>query len=824
MTASKDEIDKAFETFRGITKDVAALNKEKWSEADTRLKVIDRIVFDVLGWNRNEASVEERAGSGYTDYTLRVGNSARMVVEAKKDSVSFALDSRQSARAYKLNGPVFNAAAKSALDQAVVYSAFKNCELACVTNGAEWIIFRANRLGDGQDTFEGKGFVFSSLTELENNFRVFFDLVSQSGVGALRYRGEFQKAEGSPVRDLTFLKSPRQPASKRLLPRGEFATDFDAIMASFFERLKGDQDADMIQKCFVVTPESQLADEKLLRIAEDLVGRVRHLDADTGQALVAVIESAKLQQKNRFVLLVGNKGAGKSTFIDRFFKFVLPAEIRQGLVVLRVDLALNSGDASSVVAWLNQKLLAECESVVFASAAVDWDECVGKMFFDDYQRWSAGTMSHLYRTDKNQFKIEFGRHVEKIRESQPHEYIRRLIGFITKSNLKVPCLVFDNTDHFTIQFQEAVFQYARSLYESEFCVVLVPITDKTSWQLSKQGALQSFESEALVLPVPRAERVIERRIAFLLEKLKDDDHERRGTYFLKRGIRLRVDDIAGFAASLNQVFVESKETARWMGGLANHDIRRLLELTKDAIASPHLQLDHLLRAHLAGTSEVVPEFRIKRAIIKRRYDIYPAGEHSFVQNLFALSLDPPTTPLLGVRILQFLRDVGDALEKEEQTFVSVDSVHEHFVALGIHPQIVDGWLSALLRTGLILNYDPTVMVLDETSRIEASASGRIHLVWATVDVDYLQMMMDVTPLRDKDTYNEIINAYSDYKGKWQLAIGAFITYLLAEDALWCKVPDHATFSGQVSVTKRLERLARRLQLNHRAASVSAQET
>jgi hypothetical protein len=77
-----------------------------------------------------------------------------VVVEAKKDAITFELGNRQSGRAYKLNGPAFNAAAKAAIEQAIVYSAFKNCELACATNGAEWIVFRANRLGDGQDTLE----------------------------------------------------------------------------------------------------------------------------------------------------------------------------------------------------------------------------------------------------------------------------------------------------------------------------------------------------------------------------------------------------------------------------------------------------------------------------------------------------------------------------------------------------------------------------------------------------------------------------------------------------------------------------------------------
>lgn len=810
---SLDDIDERFQAFRAIAKEVATLDKTSWSEADTRLRIVDPILFNVLGWDRNEAIVEERAGTGFTDYTLKIRGSARAVIEAKKQATSFALGNRQSARAYKLNGPVFNAAARAAIDQAIVYSAYKNCELACATNGAEWIIFRGNRLGDGRDTLEGKGFVFASLTDIETNFRSFFDLIAKQSVESLRFRGAFQQAEGTPIRDLSYLRTPRLSHTKHLLARGEFAADFDAIMTSFFERLKGDQDVDMIYKCFVVTRESELADDKLLRIAEGLVGRLKSLDTSTGKALVDLIEAAKLQHKNRFVLLVGNKGAGKSTFIDRFFKFIIPQNVAAGLVTLRVDLARHSGDINDVIQWLNQRLLEECEKAVFTSTGPDWDECVGKMFFDDYQRWSGGTMSHLYKADRDAFKIEFGKHVEKVREDQPHEYIRRIIGYITKSNLHVPCLIFDNTDHFTIPFQESVFQYARSIYESEFCVVIVPITDKTSWQLSKHGALQSFESEALSLPVPQAEKVIERRISYLLEKLHDDDAERRRSYFLNRGIRLTMKDIGEFAAGLNRIFVESKATARTMGGLSNHDIRRLLELTKDAIASPHLKLEDLLKAHLSGRVESVPEFRVKQAIIKQRYDIYPAGEHSFVQNLFALRIEPPTTPLLAARILQFLRDAGQTEEDEDgQEFVGVNDVYEYFVAIGIHPEITNGLLMAMIEKGLILNYDPTVMELDGQSLIEASPSGKVHLSWATIDQDYLQFMKDVTPLRDRETFEQIVSSFSDYKRKWRDSIRVFIEYLLAEDEIWCKIPDHPTFAGQVSLTKRMSRIARQLEM------------
>lgn len=806
-----DPIDSAFEKLKTIILEISTYSETVASESDTRLKIIDRILTDVLGWPISDISTSERAGSGFSDYVLKIGSNAKIILEAKKDSISFDLQNRHSGQAYKLNGPVFSTQAKDAIAQAIGYNAFKNAELACASNGHEWIIFRGNRLGDGLDTLEGKGFVFASLKDIVDNFRTFFDLVSIHAVKDLRYRGIFQEAEGMPVRDLSFSKSLRTPDSRHLLTRSDFSADFDAIMSSFFQRLKGDEDADMIHECFVITPESTLAEEKLSRIADDVITKLRSLNVGTGEQLVEAIKSVQKQNRNRFVLLIGNKGAGKSTFLDRFFKIVIPESISDGLVTIRLDLALSEGDPSRIVPWLNEHLLEAIEDAVFSDGTRTWDDFVGAVFFDEYRRWSSVTMRHLYESDKTQFKIEFGRHIEDIRSNRPHEFIKRLLHDIVSSRKKVPCIVLDNTDHFTIEFQEAVFQYARSIYESDLSVFLVPITDKTSWQLSNQGALQSFESEALYLPVPSVERVIERRIRYLLKKLETGDETQRHEYFFGRGIRLDIKNITAFAVSINRVFVETRATSNWLGSLANYDIRRMLELTREVIASPHLPLEELLKAHLTRTSMAVNEWKIKAAIIKRKYDIYPSGEHPFVQNVYSLSEESPTSPLLGLRILQLLRDAQVRIDCERRIFVRVTDIHEYFNSMGIHARVTSIWLEELLSTGLVLDYDPTVKHITDSSRLEISSSGKVHLIWGTTDQDYVTSMKEVTPIRDKDDYELLREHYRfGYSQRWRESLAAFIDYLLNEDSRWCTIPNHKTFNGQIRLGRRLISIRDRL--------------
>jgi hypothetical protein len=801
-----DPIDLRAEALHQIVLWSAEFGDTIISETDTRFKVIDRVLTDGLGWQRESVTTEEHTGGGRLDYRLQVDGSTRLIVEAKRDAISFGLTHRQTGQAYKLDGPAFTSEAKEAIGQVIGYCAFKGAELACVTNGREWIILRANRLGDGKDVLSGKGFVFASLADIEANFAQFHDLISADSAKSLRYRGIFQEVEGVPLRDFSFHKSLRAPDSKHLLTRSNFAVDFDELMNSFFQRLTGEEDEEMVTECFVVTKESELADVKISRIAEDLVQRMREINTQTGIQLLELIRSVQQQNRHRFVLLVGNKGAGKSTFVDRFFRFVLPDLVAEKLVTIRLNLALSEGSSESILPWLNKQLLEICEREVF-EAGPDWDETIGAMFFDEYQRWSRGSMKHLYESDKTQFKIEFGRHVEQLRRDQPHDFIKRLLKHIIRSRKRVPCLVFDNTDHHSIHFQEIVFQYARSIYESELCLVIIPITDKTSWQLSRQGALQSFESEVLFLPVPQPHRVIERRITYLLKKLDQKDRYRAQDYFLGRNIRLDIKNIAAFAASLNRIFVESRSTSDWLGGLVNYDIRRLLELTRDVIASPHLPLEDLLKAHIAGSSVSVPEWKIKHAIIKRRYDLYPEGEHPFVQNIFNLTGDTPTTPLLGLRILQFLRDARPDDDGSENNFVPVSALYEHVSALGVEQRVTTSWLQTLLRTGLVLDYDPTVTSVSAATRIELSPAGKVHLIWGSADEEYIKAMKDITPIRDRTVFDQVHYYMRNPSANWSRALATFIDYLACEDSFWCRIPDHRVFDGQRAIGRRLRQVA-----------------
>ncbi len=776
------------------------------SEQDTRLKVINPVFHEVLAWPLAEIHTEEHAGDGFIDYRLSVGGRARLIVEAKRDGRELGLGGRGAGRPYKLNGPVFaTEAVKEGIAQAIRYCGQKNAELACVTNGREWLVFRGSRLGDGLDTMDGMAIVFPSLQDVRAHFGRFYNLLSYESVSSLRYRVLFQEAEGRPIRTHHFRRSLRDPKTPYPLPADNLSADIERVMTSFFRRLSGDDDPDFLTECFVVTRESQIADRQLARISEDLLGRIRDLDTGSGDQLTALVERVRITQRNEFVLLVGTKGAGKSTFIDRFFRSVLPKSLRDDCVVARVNLADSPGGEPGIDVWLDQRLLDVLERAVFGMSAPTYDELQG-IYFGEYLRLSTGAWAPIYERDKEQFKIDFGRHVERRREERPHEYIRHLVRDIVLSRRKIPCLIFDNADHFTIEFQERVFQYARSIYEDAICLVIMPITDRTSWQLSREGALRSFETESLFLPTPLPEKVLQRRVEYLEAKLAEERRAPGRGYFLGRGIPLSIDNLTAFTAALQAIFLKEGQVSKWIGSLANNDIRRCLEIAQSVVSSPHLAVHELISAFLAGTNVDVPPAKIRRAIIKQRYNIYPGEINKYIWNVYALDEGVDASPLTGLRLLQFLEDARRS--DRDNPFVGLGQIVDYCRAMYIDDGTALAWLSRMLDAGLCLSYDPTITKIGQVDRVEISAAGYQHLRWGLRDPIYIEAMLEVTPLVDQELFDHMDGLYRHAAdGRWPSLLASFVAYLHAEDAKYCKVPpSHEAYAAQRSLVDDLGRV------------------
>lgn len=799
----KECIDIAYAAFCKIIEEKRSYQTTIETEQDTRLKVLNRIITEVLSWRYEDISTEPATIDGYVDYVMSFDGLSKLILEAKKESHSFDLATRTTGSSYLLNGPVFaNKYSKEGIEQAIRYCGQKNSELACVTNGEEWIIFRGSRLGDGRDTMSGKAIIFSSLEGIKNNFQLFFDLLDSHSVKKYVFRAIFQEAEGRVIRHDSFKKILVPPEMNQIKERHKLAVDIDRIMNQYFKQLTGDGELDMLEKCFVITKESELAEKKIARISESLIAYVQRLDTDKSEELNKLIQRVHDTHKNAFILIVGTKGAGKSTFISRYFKFVLPITLANDCSVIRVNVGDNSGDENSLVPWLNKCFLKEIEKTLYGDSFPDYKEIQG-IFFDEYTRWRQGPYKYLYETEKNSFKTEFGKYIENKRNNTPEEYIHALLRHIVNSRKKLPCIIFDNADHFGIEFQEKVFQYARSFYEKNLCLVIVPITDKTSWQIARQGALQSFDSETLFLPTPKQKAILETRIKYI--KSKTEEVKEKGTgYSFSPSISLSIDNLRVFVCILEEIFINNRFISNWISNLSNDDIRKSLEITREVMASPYIGVDELIKVFVTGEGFTIPDWTIKKALIRGQYFSYPIDKHKYVKNIFCLNGEVECSPLLGMRILQLLRDA--AHKGERQSFINVKQVVQYFEGMGVEQHVTLLWLDAILKNELCFSYDPTISNIELANRIEISPRGFQHLLWSGWDFDYLEAMLVTTPITCSEAYDRM-NMFSNRNER----LIFFLKYLLDQDSIFCSIQTLPAYEGQSKILSKINGLIRKLE-------------
>jgi len=511
-------IELAAERLMKLERDIRAALDARPNEADTRLKVLDRFLFEVLDWQRDSSvQAEPVTDSGYIDYLLKVGeNTNAMVIEAKRNGKLEPATKSTDVMHVNISGPVVKPML-SGIRQAMAYAVEQGVAVACVTDGNTWLFFKASRT-DGRKPMDGKGVLFTNLTAVIANIGKFVELLGRGPIVDRLHLAHINEAEGLRVPDAEQQYFVLDPADARMRKRDELASDAALLFSQFFSRMSDEKDREMLRDCFVETQESQKADFELEKIVQRVMNNITALNTGEGGALQDEMERAIRAKRSETVLIVGNKGSGKSTFIDRFFEQVLPLSLREKCVVARVNLEDYHGDPRMIVGWAINQLRTILEMKMCAQDPPSYDDLMG-IFFKEYKRLSEGSQRPLYMKSREEFKIFFGNHMEERREKYPDEYVRLLLARACYGLDKLPCLIFDNTDQFAPGIQDMVYQLAHS-YESAGVVFnIVPITDRTVWRLSKDGALQSYSSRSFYLPVPEAKEIIAKRVEFLKTKV-----------------------------------------------------------------------------------------------------------------------------------------------------------------------------------------------------------------------------------------------------------------------------------------------------------------
>jgi predicted type IV restriction endonuclease len=161
--------EECFSDFELLRLEMANHDLSQQSEADTRAKVIDRILVGVLNWPEQNIVREHHVDTGFIDYKL-LTQQPIAVVEAKASGDTFLLPPDVAKiRSLTVGGIIRTVKnLKAHTDQAIRYCAPAGIPFAVVTNGSQWLIFVGSRT-DGAEIMKGKLLVFRSFDDIHTS-------------------------------------------------------------------------------------------------------------------------------------------------------------------------------------------------------------------------------------------------------------------------------------------------------------------------------------------------------------------------------------------------------------------------------------------------------------------------------------------------------------------------------------------------------------------------------------------------------------------------------------------------------------------------------
>ena len=456
-------LDAAFERFQRLISDVQPRLDSIITEEDAKIQLIQQILTETLGWKTKDIAAERLHDSGFSDYIVSDAVTPAFVVEAKRiGKLPIKTAEVEKHKAFKISGPALKECLP-AIEQARDYASDEGIGFFVVTDGLVWIIGKTNI--EGRKWRDSEALVFPSPQAVSNDFSAFFDLLHINQVRKriyVRMFDEIHRGRAGYDREL-FSAFARTNIS--LEPKSSLAFELDRVFDIYFGRMKGEDDPELLVNCFVESRESRIADFSLEKMTAKILGNInpdfQNLDAN----LSSIVSSAIEVEEGQTVFIIGPTGAGKTTFIDRFFRKTLPQKFRDQCAVATVNMLDSMGDERGAVPWLVEKLISEFEKAMFETTYPRWDDLLG-LYFGEYKRRSEGEHKELYKTNPSQFKIEFGEMIaEKVRLDR-EGYLERLIQDLVRNRTKLPIIVIDNMDELSFDLQKSVFQASQALKRS----------------------------------------------------------------------------------------------------------------------------------------------------------------------------------------------------------------------------------------------------------------------------------------------------------------------------------------------------------------------
>lgn len=619
------------------------------NEAETRLKIVDRMLFEVLGWQHDDVSVEERVSEDgsttFADYIVRTAGTA-FVIEVKKVGTTFV--DVPSLRRTRLVGAIVQGVTGEAIHQARDYCRKKGIQFAVVTNGSQWIIFPAVRV-DQVSFADSSAVIFPNLrSAISEDYAEFSRLLAREEVIAgsmeieLLGRSEDQLNE----RRLNRYFQNRATAGSRnpLYPLIE-----EAIVTALTDSIV-DSSPSLLEKCYVHTPERIKFDRQIgMYVSKSQqvfrTPPTRPMNRKETGEFKDTIESASAGMRPIAVLVLGSVGAGKTTFLHytravSSAEFFLKSDGGPYPHWIQVDFR-EYASSESVSEFLIRRLRDYASNDWFLS---NYEQCIRPAYRDAIRALREGPLKPISGDESkvNERIADF-----LLREYERPSHIDRIYSYAaTKAPL---FLIIDNVDQIeSAEVQTNIFAESMAIAHRNRMNLVLALRDETFVRHRSSPVLDAFDFAPIAIDPPAIPAVLSKRFFLARQLLKG----KKGAFIAENGARVEVGDLA-IVADLIQSSVLGTNVGEVIDVLATSDVRLALRMTREFLESGYTNPGRAINIYRQTGQYILPRHEALRSVLLGSHPVY-SEKYSIIANPFDARFAKNSQQLLRLFVLAAL--------------------------------------------------------------------------------------------------------------------------------------------------------------------------
>ena len=772
------------------------------NEATTRIRWIDRIFFECLDWDRADCIAEEKNGPDYLDYCFYAPRRA-LIVEAKKTDTCFELPAGYDKLTYKLtNLTAGNLDVRKAVEQVARYSFDTGTRLVCVSNGWQFIAFVA--LTYGRAYLEGSALVFDSLGRVLENFTEFWNALSKKGVQAsLLAKMVAVDALSTPPPKLS-TRIEDFPGLKR---RNTIQSELEILSDLLIEELSEFTEirSQFLDQCYSSSGALSQYTEVCKNI---LMNRYANLFQNIGTPYLrpATEKHDKIDEgilspdaSSRPILLIGDVGVGKTTFVRHLFHVIFPREDPDTLL-FHVDLGIGAAISKDLTAFV----VSEIERQLHTPYQIDprEDAFIRGVYHLHLDQFHAGIAARLKTADPARFALEEYQFL-KSRMDDGASHIKAVISHLVRGRNKKPILVIDNVDQRDEQDQQQAFLVATEFAAANQIPVFLALRPETFQRSQRMGSLSGYHPVAYTVSPPRLDDVLAKRLNFSLKIL-------RGEVALKRlkNVRFNLKNLYAFLMVFVQNLNDNESLFRFFDNVSNGNVRLALDFVNTFVKSGHINTKEILGIFRDTGSYTIPLHAVQRAILYGEHAFYHAPT-SPIMNLFDISAPDGKEHFLCWIILDHLQTRSYSIG--EGGFVPLQEMYVHCQDLRYTDLQVGYAIDRLLRGRMMednLHSNITKPQVDILMYRPTSLGAYLLNSMSTTFV-YVDAMLYDTPVTDPKVSNSIRIGDLPIAERLNNAT-VFVDYL---QSLTTRVPDKTQYLDDAlqKIQDDIQKVRRRIQ-------------